>query len=167
MKIYRSEFNSPIGIISIFAGNRGIIRLSWNKELEDLTGEKWFKGTMDIKWDSENEISQEARSQLERYFNKQLTRFDVPLHLTGTIFQQAVWKQLQKIPFGRTWSYQQLASAVGKPAAVRAVGNANGRNPIPVIIPCHRVIQKDGKIGGYSGGIEIKDWLLEHEGVLL
>ncbi len=101
--------------------------------------------------------------QLEDYFAGGLTRFDVPLELIGTDFQRRVWSALQEIPYGETISYGELARWVGNPAAVRAVGLANGRNPIAIIVPCHRVIGADGSLTGYGGGLERKAWLLEHE----
>jgi len=105
----------------------------------------------------------EVAQQLAAYFTRRLTRFDLPLALSGTPFQNDVWTTLQAIPFGITWSYAALAERVGRPAAVRAVGAANGQNPIPIIIPCHRVIGKDGTLTGFGGGVEMKAWLLRHE----
>jgi len=105
---------------------------------------------------------------LDRYFAGEKVTFDLPLDLTdGSDFQRQVWNRLQEIPYGQTISYQQLANDIGKPGAVRAVGAANGANPIPILIPCHRVIASNGKLGGYSGGIEIKDALLRLEGAIL
>lgn len=101
--------------------------------------------------------------QLRYFFKRKLQVFDVPIDLNGTSFQKKVWLTLQQIPYGQTWSYQQLASAIGLPQAARPVGNANGANPIPMIIPCHRVIHADGSISGYSQGLEIKKALLSLE----
>jgi len=108
-------------------------------------------------------ILQQAAHQLDRYFNGCLTEFTVPLAPTGTHFQQHVWQQLQRLKFGQSSSYGQLAQAIGNPKAVRAVGGANNRNPIPIIIPCHRVIGQNGKLVGYGGGLALKTWLLRHE----
>lgn len=102
--------------------------------------------------------------ELEEYFAGTRRTFAVPLAPKGTPFQQAVWHALLDIPYGDTVSYGELAARIGRPGAVRAVGAANGANPIPVIIPCHRVIGSDGKLTGYGGGIERKQWLLAHEG---
>lgn len=102
-------------------------------------------------------------AQLEEYFAGARTSFDVPLELTGTEFQRRVWSALRDIPYGETISYGELARRVGNPAAVRAVGLANGRNPIAIIVPCHRVIGADGSLTGYGGGLERKAWLLDHE----
>jgi len=104
-----------------------------------------------------------AADQLAAYFAGQLTEFDLPLAPAGTLFQRTVWAALQQIPYGETWSYGQLASKVGNPAAVRAVGLANGRNPIAVVVPCHRVIGADGSLTGYGGGLDRKRFLLDLE----
>jgi methylated-DNA-[protein]-cysteine S-methyltransferase len=104
-----------------------------------------------------------AADQLARYFAGQLTEFDLPLAPAGTRFQRAVWDALRQIPYGETWSYGQLASKIGNPAAVRAVGLANGRNPIALVVPCHRVIGADGSLTGYGGGLDRKRFLLDLE----
>ncbi len=101
--------------------------------------------------------------QIDAYFAGDLSSFDVPLRMTGTEFQRRVWSELQAIPYGETVSYGELARALGSPGAVRAVGLANGRNPITIIVPCHRVIGADGSLTGYGGGLERKAWLLDHE----
>lgn len=106
----------------------------------------------------------QAIEQLEEYFAGQRTDFDVPLDLAGTPFQQQVWAQLRRIGYGETISYGELARRVGNPRAARAVGLANGRNPVCVIVPCHRVIAADGSLGGYGGGLDRKSWLLQLEG---
>jgi methylated-DNA-[protein]-cysteine S-methyltransferase len=104
-----------------------------------------------------------AQRQLEEYFSGKRTQFDLPLAPSGTAFQQQVWRALLEIPYGKTWSYQRLARAIGRPTAMRAVGACNGRNPIAIIIPCHRVIGADGSLTGYGGGLPMKRWLLAHE----
>ena len=109
----------------------------------------------------------EARRQLTAYFEGSLREFDLPLAPNGTAFQSRVWEELLRIPYGQTLSYGQLASRIGKPGAARAVGLANGRNPIAVIVPCHRVIGADGSATGYGGGLERKAVLLGIEGVTL
>ncbi|MEX0834967.1 MAG: methylated-DNA--[protein]-cysteine S-methyltransferase [Nitriliruptor sp.] len=105
----------------------------------------------------------DAALQLTEYFAGERTRFDLPLHLDGTDFQRRVWGALCDIPYGQTWSYGQLAEHIGSPGASRAVGLANGRNPISVIVPCHRVVGADGKLTGYGGGVERKQLLLDLE----
>ncbi len=106
-----------------------------------------------------------AARQLAEYFAGSRREFDLALCLDGTVFQTRVWRELTKIPYGRTWSYGDLAKRIGKPSAPRAVGLANGRNPISIVVPCHRVIGADGSLTGYGGGLERKRWLLAHEGL--
>ena len=106
----------------------------------------------------------ELAGQLTAYFAGTLRRFDLPLDLQGTDFQKRVWRQLETIPFGETRSYRQIADAIGTHNAVRAVGAANGANPIPIVVPCHRVIGTSGKLVGYGGGLPLKKQLLELEG---
>ncbi|RMD83231.1 MAG: methylated-DNA--[protein]-cysteine S-methyltransferase, partial [Candidatus Dadabacteria bacterium] len=108
-------------------------------------------------------ILRKAATELEAYFTGGLTSFSVPLDLRGTPFQLAVWKAVQAIPYNETRTYGEIARAVGRPKAVRAVGAAQAANPLPILIPCHRVIGADGTLTGYGGGLEIKRWLLEHE----
>jgi methylated-DNA-[protein]-cysteine S-methyltransferase len=108
-------------------------------------------------------ILREALSQLRAYFAGRLRDFHLPLDLAGTDFQVSVWRQLQTIPYGETCSYASIAQAIGRPAAVRAVGAANGANPIPIVVPCHRVIGSNGKLVGYGGGLPLKKRLLQLE----
>ena len=104
-------------------------------------------------------------SQLDEYFAGRRRNFDLPLRLQGTDFQQRVWRVLLEIPYGVTWSYAQLAMRIGNPNASRAVGLANGQNPVSILVPCHRVIGANGALTGYGGGLERKRWLLAHEGL--
>ena len=108
-------------------------------------------------------ILTETVRQLDAYFAKRLRDFDLPLDPRGTPFQVDVWHMLQKIPYGATWSYADLARRIGRPDAVRAVGAANGRNPLPIVVPCHRVIGSNGKLVGFGGGLPVKRWLLDLE----
>jgi methylated-DNA-[protein]-cysteine S-methyltransferase len=110
-----------------------------------------------------DKVLSEASRQLDAYFAGRLRRFELPLSLEGTPFQQRVWSALRDIPFGETRSYAQLAKAIGNPSAMRAVGAANGRNPIAIVVPCHRVIGADGSLTGFGGGIERKKFLLRLE----
>jgi len=104
-----------------------------------------------------------AVTQLKEYFNKTRTQFQLKLNPEGTDFQKKVWRQLETIPFGKTTSYQRLANKLGDPKVIRAAASANGKNPIAIVIPCHRVIGNDGSLTGYAGGLHRKKWLLEHE----
>jgi len=114
-------------------------------------------------WRHEPNGFPKVRRQLDEYFEGKRTTFALPLHLGGTAFQNAVWTTLQSIPYGATTTYRELAVCIGRPAAIRAVGAANGANPIALIVPCHRVIGADGTLTGYGGGLPLKRKLLEHE----
>jgi len=114
----------------------------------------------------ESELHLEAFHQLREYFAGHRKDFVLPLELIGTPFQTSVWKQLQRIPYGEVSSYASIAQAIGNPKGVRAVGGANARNPIPIVVPCHRVIGKDNSMVGYGGGLRLKEQLLTLEGVL-
>jgi methylated-DNA-[protein]-cysteine S-methyltransferase len=140
---------SPLGILQIEASNRGLTRLVFVDELPTVT--------------ATNSITDEAKQQLQDYFTDKQTFFNVPLNPKGTDFQQSVWRYLATIPYGQTVSYQDVANGIDNPKAVRAVGAANGKNPIAIIVPCHRVIGKDGSLTGYAWGVEAKSWLLQHE----
>lgn len=109
------------------------------------------------------ELLSMATIQLDEYFQGKRTVFSLPFKLTGTPFQLAVWKELQNIPYGKTTSYKEIAQKINKPKACRAVGMANNKNPLPIIIPCHRVIGSNGKLIGYAGGLKLKNYLLELE----
>jgi len=150
-----STVDSPIGILTLTAtdGRLTGLHMADQHHAPPDTGDAvrddaWFAG---------------VSAQLEAYFAGTLTRFDVPLELAGTDFQRRVWSQLSAIPYGETISYGELARRVDSPGASRAVGQANGRNPVAVIVPCHRVIAADGSLGGYGGGSDRKTWLLDHE----
>lgn len=114
-------------------------------------------------WRRDDGLWAEARRQLTAYFAGALTEFELHLRPAGTPFQQQVWRALREIPYGETRSYGQVAAAIGRPAAVRAVGRANGANPLPIVIPCHRVIGSNGTLTGYGGGLAAKQWLLQLE----
>lgn len=117
-------------------------------------------------WRRDDSVFANVFEQLAAYFAKELTRFELAIRPTGTDFQSKVWAALLEIPFGQTWSYGQLAAKIEKPTASRAVGAANGANPIPIIIPCHRVIGADKSLTGFGGGVETKEFLLKHEGII-
>ena len=120
----------------------------------------------DATWRADKTGFEAIAAQLGAYFRGELEVFDIPLHLTGTDFQKSVWRALAEIPFGQTISYGELARRVGNPKASRAVGMANNANPIPIVIPCHRVIGANRSLTGFGGGLETKEFLLKHEGVL-
>lgn len=136
--------------------------LSVHCQNEKVCALVWKKGTRE---GSETPLLKELLRDLKAYFEGQEVRFDWPLDWgQGTPFQQEVWRALQTVPYGETRSYQWIADSIHQPRAVRAVGNANGKNPFPLVIPCHRIIRKNGSIGGYSGGLSIKRQLLALEG---
>jgi methylated-DNA-[protein]-cysteine S-methyltransferase len=119
------------------------------------------------RWKQDDAPLREPCEQLTAYFEGEATRFDLDLNLEGTPFQRRVWRELCNIPYGCAISYAELARRIGQPGSSRAVGGANGRNPIAIIVPCHRVIGADGGLGGYGGGLDRKRWLLEHEAEVL
>ncbi len=112
-------------------------------------------------------LLEEVQRQLAAYFAGELRRFDLPLALDGTVFQRRVWQRLLSVEYGETASYQTIADSIGNPKAVRAVGAANGRNPVAIVVPCHRIVGSSGQLIGYGGGLWRKEWLLRHEGALL
>jgi len=149
---------SPIGILTLIASPKGLSCLLFSQS--PIPQSLREKSIVDSQG---NQIITTAKTQLEEYFAGQRDTFTVPLDLVGTPFQVQVWKSLIKVKFGATRSYGEQASSIGRPTAVRAVGSANGKNPVAIILPCHRIIASDGSIGGFSGGIKNKIWLLEHE----
>ena len=134
-----------------------------------LTGLYWkvFKRTPKLgpDWTNDESIFTEVLEQLEQYYRGERSEFTVAFRSEGTVFQQSVWKELEKIPYGQSTSYQAIADAVGRPKAVRAVGTAIGSNPISIIVPCHRVLTSTGQLGGYAGGMAAKLLLLQTEGI--
>ena len=124
-------------------------------------------GWVRVKSGAGPDVLADAAAQVRRYFSGRLLNFDTALDLRGTAFQVRVWEELTKIPFGGTRSYGEIAEVIGYPAACRAVGNANGRNNLPVFVPCHRVLAAGGKLGGFTGGIGLKKRLLDHESRVL
>jgi methylated-DNA-[protein]-cysteine S-methyltransferase len=152
--------NSPVGPLLIAGDEAGLHFILFG------SGKRAAKPDPD--WQElECSVVRETIRQLQAYFNKKLTRFDLPLQPAGTPFQLAVWRELEKIPYGEVISYGTLASRIGKPHASRAVGAANRSNPISIVVPCHRVIGSNGKLIGYGGGLPIKEALLELEGARL
>ena len=148
-----SRVDSPIGTLTIAVGPRGLCALALNGRTPKLSAPV-----------RETKPPREISSALAAYFAGDLRVIDaMDVDPEGTPFQRRVWAALRTIPAGTTWSYAHLARAVGHPAATRAVGAANGRNPVALVVPCHRVIASDGTLGGYGGGLEMKRWLLHHE----
>ena len=151
------EIKTPIGLLQIACDDSGLRYVMFEKNKYDAQ--------LRESWKRDASVTREAREQLLQYFSGERKKFNLTLNLVGTEFQKQTWHMLAKIPFGETWSYGQVANEIGSPKAVRAVGAANGRNPIPIILPCHRVIGSNGTLTGFGGGLPTKQWLLEHEGV--
>ncbi len=150
-----TTIDTPLGKMTIQANDEGLLG-AW---FETQTTQPEDLG----RHDGSLPALLEAEKQLTEYFSGQRCEFSLPLAAKGTPFQMQVWHALTTIPYGETWSYQDLADAIGNPKAVRAVGLANGKNPISIIVPCHRVIGKNGKLTGYAGGVERKEKLLKLE----
>lgn len=159
--IYYIRLPSPLGDLLLASDGQALT------DLHILSGK--FVPTIAANWQeqAQHPVLAQTQQELAEYFAGQRQAFTLPLAPRGTAFQQAAWQALLDIPFGQTRSYGQQAAAMGKPRAVRAVGGANGRNPISIIIPCHRVLGASGALTGYSGGMQHKIFLLRHEGVLL
>ncbi len=158
--LYVERIDTSIGALTLVADAAGLRHIEFPSNRHPADREGWVPG-------AHGEIAdtlQIAATQLHEYFAGSRTIFDLPLAPAGTAFQQEVWRTLATIPYGATWSYRDLAEAIGKPAAVRAVGAANGRNPLPIVLPCHRVIGADGRLIGFGGGLGIKAALLNLEG---
>jgi methylated-DNA-[protein]-cysteine S-methyltransferase len=157
----KALYDSPIGRLEILASDKGIteIRFAGGSLKKPRTG-KTSARTSAL---PANPILAACVRELDEYFAGRRTEFTVPLDLRGTPFQKKVWAKLLKVPCGWTTTYGDLAKAVGKPGAARAVGGANHNNPVSIIVPCHRVVGSGGSLTGYGGGLERKRWLLEHE----
>lgn len=157
MKLFSCKMPSPLGALTLVADEGALLEILWSGEASR------FSEQAEIVARPKNEILKLTRKQLTEYFKGQRTEFEIPLSFHGTIFQQKVWKGLQGIGFGEKQSYRSLARRIGHPKAFRAVGSANGRNPLPIVVPCHRVIAADGTLGGYAGGLKVKEKLLALE----
>lgn len=157
MKLSFMEMPSPVGVLKLVATDTALVAVLWeNEDPKRVRLAELIENT-------QHPILLETRKQLNEYFAGQRQKFDVPLDFEGTEFQQKVWQALLTIPFGETRSYKDIAEQIGNVKAVRAVGAANGKNPISIIAPCHRVVGANGKLVGFAGGLENKDILLKIE----
>jgi len=153
--IQYTVLESPIGPLPVARDELGIRTV--------LLPEGRMKADPDPSWVRDDAAFDDVRTQLGEYFAGTRTSFDLPLHLVGSAWQRKVWQALLDIPCGETESYGGLAARIGSPGAARAVGLANGQNPVPIVVPCHRVIGTNGSLTGYGGGLDAKRWLLAHE----
>lgn len=156
--LYFSHMKSPIGRLSIFADAHGVVEIRFPNHVGQSR-------PLPEHIQQSNGVVERAIDQLHAYFDGRLKAFDLPLSLHGTDFQKGVWQQLRKINFGDTASYGEIAIKIGNPRAARAVGMANNKNRIPIVIPCHRIIGSNGSLTGFAGGLDTKRWLLAHEGL--
>ncbi|MDC7230926.1 MAG: methylated-DNA--[protein]-cysteine S-methyltransferase [Sphaerochaetaceae bacterium] len=147
--LFSTTYESPLGTLYLTSNQDALLGVSFISEIREEQ--------------ESNPVLAMTIQQLDAYFNGKLQQFTVPYELQGTAFQKTVWEALCTIPYGTLVSYQDIAIAIGNPKAVRAVGMANNKNPISIIIPCHRVIGKQGSLTGYAGGLDRKQWLLSHE----
>ncbi len=159
MTLIFTTIPSPVGALKLVASDAGLVAILWENDRDGRVR----LGAMNEMPD--HPVLAEAARQLEDYFAGRRTAFDLPLDFRGSAFQKQVWAALLTIPFGETRSYGQIARQIGRPSASRAVGAANGRNPISIVAPCHRVIGTGGALTGFAGGLEAKAFLLAHEGV--
>lgn len=155
--LYDTTILSPVGALRLVASDTGLVAILW--ENDDPARVRLGPATER----ADHPVLAETARQLRAYFAGELSAFDLPLDARGTDFQKSVWAELSRIPFGETRSYADLARAIGRPVAVRAVGAANGRNPISIVVPCHRVIGSNGALTGFAGGLEAKQTLLTLE----
>lgn len=155
-----SEMNSPVGTLTIIASPKGLHAILWDIDRKTKQYETIIST---LTYSEKNKIILQTKKQLNEYFSGKRKVFDLPLVLEGTAFQQSAWKQLQKIPYAKTISYGEQATKIGDKNKARAVGMANGLNPISIVIPCHRVIGSNGRLVGFGGGIDRKAYLLNLE----
>lgn len=151
MKIYSCFINTPVSHLKITQFDSSIVKIEFAHPISEHNAPP---GTS---------LLRETKKQIDSYFHKKITKFDLPIKFYGTEFQQKVWNALSSIPYGQTKTYKQIAAQIGNPKAFRAVGGANNKNPLPIIVPCHRVVGANGKLVGYAGGIHIKNFLLNLE----
>ena len=147
--IFVDYLQTPPGTIKLSASEKGITQLIYVESPDDVV--------------NQHDHITRCKKQLEEYFSGKRQQFDIPLDAQGTAFQQAVWQHLLAIPYGQVVTYRDIAEKMNKPKAIRAVGAANGRNPISIVVPCHRVIGSDGSLTGYAWGLDRTAWLLKHE----
>jgi methylated-DNA-[protein]-cysteine S-methyltransferase len=154
----RGTLQAPFGMLTVVASDRGVRYITFE---EDAHPKSYVD--MDVHDDASHPVVARTLTQLREYLAGKRMSFDVPLDLQGTEFQVDAWKALAAIPYGSTVSYAQQAASIGRPKATRAIGSANGRNPVVIVLPCHRVIGANGSLTGFGGGLHVKSWLLDME----
>ena len=159
MSLAQRWFRTPIGVLRVTASDRGVT----NIDRVAMKSNRVARQSSQRGTSAAQRQADRAVRELREYFAGKRTRFTVPVQLEGTPFQERAWATMRKIPYGRTMSYAEQATAMRAPRAVRAVGSANGANPVPIIVPCHRVVASNGGLGGYALGLAMKRWLLAHE----
>ncbi|MFD1849945.1 methylated-DNA--[protein]-cysteine S-methyltransferase [Oceanobacillus bengalensis] len=169
MELYYDEMDSPVGKLLLISSRKKLVRIdygSFSESKEEVS--KWIHRYIpNARLIRSTEALYDVRNQLERYFSQKSAPFNIEMELYGTPFQKKVWQALyDSIPYGETKSYKDIARLIGNPKAVRAVGGAVNKNPFSIIIPCHRVIGASGKMVGYNGGLDKKEFLLQHEGII-
>ena len=157
MQLYFKEIDSPVGLLKLVAHDQALVAVLWENESPNRVR------VATLIEDQNHPVLLNTQQQLTEYFNQTRTIFDLALDFQGTDFQKKVWQALLTVPFGETRSYKQIAEQIGNVKAVRAVGAANGKNPISIIAPCHRVVGANGKLVGFAGGLENKEILLKIE----
>ena len=170
LMLYRTTMPSPIGRLTIIADERAVVAIMWDTETDDRDPDarnpvERALGNQEVVdlGVGQHLVLDDARTQLAEYFDGRRTDFDLPLAPIGSDFQLAAWRALRTIPFGQTISYGEQAASMGDKKKARAVGAANGKNPIPIVVPCHRVVGSNGRLTGFAGGLHVKAWLLDHE----
>ena len=159
---YRTTIPSPIGELTLLAIDDGLVAIDWSNDVGHHTAVGDGEVVADVS-SNEHPVLRQAADELDQYFDGERTGFEVALAPHGTAFQHQAWAALVKIPFGETVSYGEQAALLGDRNKARAVGAANGKNPIPIIVPCHRVVGSNGHLTGFAGGLDTKAWLLDHE----
>jgi methylated-DNA-[protein]-cysteine S-methyltransferase len=156
MMLFYKEVESPVGKLKLMASANALVAILWEREPPNRISAM-------LEYDPQQPILLETQRQLKEYFAGTRNEFNLPLEPAGTEFQKKVWRALREIPFGQTRSYLDLAKSIGSAKAVRAVGAANGKNPLSIVVPCHRVVGANGTLTGFAGGLEVKAKLLAHE----
>jgi len=157
--LHTTTMNSPVGELRLIAGEHGLRAILWGVE----DAERIASIDRDELVEGSTPVLEKAVAQLEEYFAGTRREFDLPLDPAGTDFQRSAWMVLRTIPYGQTISYGQQAEQLGDPNKARAVGAANGKNPLSIVVPCHRVVGSNGHLTGFAAGIDVKSWLLDHE----